>query len=122
MTTTLAKDRALLYLRHPVTAYQQDKAKDQHFKYNRLCYFCKAKKSKSGFRPDIHHINPYHAFPHLACDPQNLVTACRECHWRECHCGMNWKVWDANLFETYKEVRAVRLYYQMPMTIDDLPN
>ena len=40
------------------------------------CEFC----LKDNLPLEVHHIQPFHLFPELELDPDNVVTGCRPCH------------------------------------------
>jgi hypothetical protein len=50
-------------------------------------------------RLNVHHVKPYHDFPELELDPNNLITMCmgeKECHLKIAHCG-NFKLYNPNV-------------------------
>jgi hypothetical protein len=63
---------------------------------------------------NVHHIAPFHSHPHLELDPSNLVTLCREHHFRVGHDPdgpwaprrPNWREANPNVLEDAKLVRS----------------
>lgn len=54
----------------------------QHIK--KECEFCGTKGTL--LSPlELHHVLPFHEFPHLEEDPENVVTGCRNCHLKFYH-------------------------------------
>lgn len=68
---------------------------EKHFLGNHsACAACGSKK-----RLNVHHIRPFHVFPQLELDADNLITLCmdmKECHLRLGHCG-NFKFFNKNI-------------------------
>jgi hypothetical protein len=91
---------------HPFSSYQISKAKRKHRKANPLCAVTGIKASFWGRNHDVHHRLPVHVRPDLACDPDNLITLCRDMHWMVGHCGTSWKDYNSNIDQTIVEIRA----------------
>lgn len=47
---------------------------------------------------DVHHCQPYHLRPDLECDPDNLITLCRDHHLLFGHLG-SWTSWNKDVRE-----------------------
>lgn len=45
-----------------------------------------------------HHLQPFHEFPHLELDKNNLVTVCTDCHFVICHLR-NFRLWNPHAKE-----------------------
>ncbi|MGH8271502.1 MAG: transposase [Gammaproteobacteria bacterium] len=71
---------------------------------NHTCQSC----GKRGYRLNAHHIWPFHRFPHLKFDVNNLVTLCKKCH-DDFHkkAGGHVKVAIGPFFHRIKEERAL---------------
>lgn len=54
---------------------QWPKVKKKHLLLNPRCAACESRKNKVA-----HHIKPFHLFPELELDPENLVTLCNKGH------------------------------------------
>lgn len=50
---------------------------------------------------EVHHIQPWHLAPDLRFDPANLITLCRECHFRFGH-YLSWKNYNPGIRELSK--------------------
>lgn len=55
------------------------------------CAACDSKKLLAG-----HHIKPFHLFPHLELEPDNVIILCWWCHWVLGHLK-NWESWNKNI-------------------------
>lgn len=51
-----------------------DSVRDEFLKSNPCCAVCGFNKSLN-----VHHIRPFHLFPHLELDPENLITLGEKC-------------------------------------------
>ena len=57
-----------------------------------------------------HHMKPYHAFPELELDPENILIMCYNgpghinCHLVVGHCG-NWRYYNPNVIRDAKRIR-----------------
>lgn len=76
----------------------------KHLLDNPLCVACGGDKDLQ-----VHHIKPFHLYPPLELDPENLITLCeasgRECHFRFGH-GFNWKWYCVGVVEAAQAERA----------------
>jgi hypothetical protein len=61
------------------------KARNEHIKKETFCQCC-GRCDKL----EVHHYIPWHLAPELRTHPDNLVTLCRECHFRFGHFS-HWK-------------------------------
>lgn len=62
-----------------------DELRDSFIKLNNKCAAC-----GSSIRLQVHHKKPFHDYPELELDPNNLITLCmseKECHLRIAHGG-----------------------------------
>jgi len=100
----LRTNRFMNACRHPYTEWQSTKAKRKHRKAHPDCACCGAKPTFFGKNSDVHHDIPVHVFPERACDPTNLTTLCRHCHFEIGHLE-NWKDWNIALNQTIKAMR-----------------
>ena len=64
--------------------YKWRKVRNRHIDIEPCCQMCDATKEL-----EVHHIAPWHTAPELRYDFKNLVTLCRECHFRFGH----WRNW-----------------------------
>jgi hypothetical protein len=55
----------------------------------------------------VHHIYPWHMFPDLRYELDNLITLCSACHLRFGH-NNNWKDYNSNLLELVAEAQRLR--------------
>lgn len=71
------------------------KVRKEYLKKNKMCAVCGGKK-----KLNVHHIQPFHLFPDLELDVQNLITLCeasgRECHLQFGHLG-SYKSWNKDI-------------------------
>jgi len=91
--------RMLNAIAHPITEYRVRKAKGKHRERFPFCAMCKIKATFWGRNNDVHHIEPVHVNPERACDPRNLITFCRMCHFMVGHFG-NWRDWNGGIEDT----------------------
>jgi len=77
---------------------------EKHFKETHpTCAACGSKT-----RLNVHHIHPFHVFPNLELDSNNLITLCmdtKECHLQLGHLG-NFKMYNPNIKEDAKKALA----------------
>lgn len=69
-----------------------------HLRANPTCAACGKTRTWQGVRRgwrrnEVHHLEPFHLRPHLELDPANLLTLCREQHFRVGHAG-NWTAYN----------------------------
>lgn len=71
------------------------KVRKSHLKKFPYCANC-GKKRKTGMQ--VHHIKPFHLFPELELDENNLITLCDNprCHLDKGHLG-HWKSFNENV-------------------------
>lgn len=63
-------------LRFTKRAVGWPKVRAEHLKKNPVCAACGSEKGL-----EVHHIKPFHQFPELELDPENLITLCnKSCH------------------------------------------
>ena len=71
---------------------------------------CEACGSKRGV--EVHHVQPFHLFPALELKWSNLMSLCRECHFRTGH-SLLWAAWNPHAREdaalTRSRVKTRRL-------------
>ena len=63
--------------------------RNKHIK--KQCPFCGTTK-----RLELHHIVPFSDNSSLELEPDNVETACRDCHWKFCHL-LSWQSSNPNL-------------------------
>ena len=102
-TTTKPTDLIAGYLTKPVLTYRSQRAKSKHRKAHPRCEICNVGPRFLGRANDVHHIIPVaegirRGKPGLAWDADNLITACRWCHFVICH-GRNWGHWNGDIDE-----------------------
>lgn len=100
-------------LQHPVLAWQIEKAKNAHRKEHPECECCGIQPSFWGLwrkNNDVHHETPVHVDPKKACDPGNLITLCRPCHWFVGHLR-DWSDWNLCVRWTISAIRAAYKEY-----------
>lgn len=68
--------------------------------YPKVCEFCGTTK-----KMNLHHLKPFNLFPDLENDFNNLLWACRDCHFIFCHLKF-WGSYDLNAKETAKWYRG----------------
>ena len=74
------------------------KVRSEHLKNNPTCAACGRDK-----KLEVHHIKPYHKYPELELDLNNLITLCDDpCHFVFGHL-MNYKSWNENVVSDCKE-------------------
>lgn len=88
--------------------------RDWFLSVNKSCAIC-----GSRYKLEVHHIKPFHLFPDLELDDNNLITLCEgyqngfNCHLYFAHLG-NYKHANANLIqniEIYKKlVKDIKIY------------
>lgn len=59
----------------------------------------------SRFFLELHHVKPYHLFPELELDPNNVVTACRKHHFEFCH-FFDWKKFNKDIKNHIEQIHA----------------
>ena len=74
------------------TQWEMTKTKKIHILQNPECAICGYTKHLNS-----HHIVPVHIDPLLACDPNNLITLCRSCHFTFGHYHNFRKYWNPNI-------------------------
>ena len=67
------------------------------------CLACGSKK-----RVIAHHIKPFHEFPELELDFNNLISLCKVHHWDVGHGALNWKAWNEKVIEDAAYFRLMR--------------
>jgi hypothetical protein len=106
---------------------QWPRVRDEHLQREGCCQVCGGKSELN-----VHHIRPYHLFPKLELDPDNLITLCEgstvNCHILFGHL-LNWASYNRHVVEDAKEWRSKII--QRPRTVgtefvrfrpdDDLP-
>lgn len=75
-------------------SYQWTKVRKEFLELNPSCKACGRNKNL-----EVHHIKPYHLYPDLEYDFNNLITLCDDpCHFVFGHL-MNYKSWNENVIE-----------------------
>ena len=62
------------------------KVRNEHIEHESCCQMCALTR-----KLEVHHVQPWHIAPDLRYDLENLITLCRECHFRFGH-YLNWKL------------------------------
>ena len=81
-----------------------NKVRKQHLIDNPICAACGETK-----KLEVHHIKPFHLYPELELDPDNLITLCETaskgiiCHMCIGHRG-NYKDWNPDVREDAKAI------------------
>ena len=86
-----------------ISRYRVRKAKNIYRKQHPSCEACGRTPKFYQKKNEVHRIQPEHAAPHLAEDPENMVTLCRHDHFWLGHC-QSWTHWNANVLQTIAEV------------------
>lgn len=73
-----------------------------YLKSHAKCEVCGTNKNLS-----VHHIKPYHLFPELELDSNNLMTVDDKCHWNVCHSQTSWKAYNPNCKQDAKELNVI---------------
>ena len=73
--------------------YQWRKTRNAYVKEHPKCAACGYDKDL-----EVHHCKPWHLYPALRYDFENLVTLCSACHFRYGH-GQNYKHWNPQIRE-----------------------
>lgn len=81
----------------PRSKYWQ-KTRLNHVNKNPYCYICHTKHSLQ-----VHHKKPFHIFPHLELEEDNLITLCENHHLYYGHWG-DWKSYNPTLETTIKQI------------------
>lgn len=80
------------------------RVRDRHLAAFPRCSVCGKKENLRA-----HHIKPYHLFPELELDPENLLTTCEgevvNCHLLFGHL-MDWRAWNPKVIEHAAMIRA----------------
>lgn len=79
-----------------------DNVQENHLKTHDECVACGSKE-----KLNVHHIKPFHLFPELELDPNNLITLCmdNECHLLIGH-GNNFKFYNPNVVDDANATRV----------------
>ena len=86
----------MFLLNHILNLFRQDRAfgalrsgKWSEFRKSHIKKYCELCEKKGSFlRPlELHHVKPFHLFPFLELDPDNVITVCRHCHLYFAHLG-----------------------------------
>lgn len=76
--------------------------RNAHLKKQPTCQLCGAKTLLN-----VHHVRPFHLFPHLELEPTNFITLCEglsvNCHLLIGHC-MNWSCYNPNVVRDAKRL------------------
>ena len=81
--STQSEDETLLHILHSEIEWRR--ARNFYILGHGECEMCGIQK-----KLEVHHVVPYHVSEELRYDQRNLITLCRECHFRFGH-GRNWK-------------------------------
>lgn len=74
------------------------KVRKEHIKNNPTCAACGRNK-----KIEVHHIKPFHLYPELELDPDNLISLCDDpCHFIFGHL-MNYRSWNINVVDDCKK-------------------
>jgi hypothetical protein len=85
--------------------YRWRKVRKVHLKVEPCCQMCQRRK-----KLEVHHIQPWHMAFDLRYDPDNLVTLCRECHFRFGH-FQNWHNYNPEILRLCSVVQEIVLPY-----------
>ena len=108
LTNTSVVDKCKAAIRGP----EWRKARQEHIAVEPYCQCCGRHK-----KLEVHHIIPWHKSPELRVEPSNLITLCRECHFRFGHHSY-WK--DSNPLikldcQKFDQVEIVRKKRKWPL-------
>ncbi len=85
-------------------SYKWYKVRKKHIEKQPCCQAC-----GSCEKPEVHHILPFHLYPELELDPDNLITLCdKYCHFVFGHL-MNWKSYNVDIIEDAKKYREKKM-------------
>jgi hypothetical protein len=73
--------------------YRWRKARKEHLKHEGCCQMCSILR-----KLEVHHIRPWHLAPDLRYESSNLITLCRECHFRFGH-WLSWRSFNPQIRE-----------------------
>jgi len=82
VSTRSGEDETLLQILHSEIEWRR--ARNLYISTHGECEMCGITK-----KLEVHHVVPYHISVSLRYDQSNLITLCRECHFRFGH-GRNW--------------------------------
>lgn len=82
ISTKSVDDETLLQILHSEIEWRR--ARNLYISAHYECAMCGIRK-----KLEVHHVVPYHVSEKLRYDQSNLITLCRECHFRFGH-GRNW--------------------------------
>ena len=92
--------RMLNVIKHPIKEISVQTAKRKYLKANHCCAITGIKKELlNGHKVQVHHIIPCHVDISKACDPDNLITLTRECHFTAGHC-FSWRKYNGSIKST----------------------
>lgn len=80
--------------------YEWRKVRGEFIQLQPCCQMCGGTKELN-----VHHIYPWHLFPHLRYHLHNLLTLCRHCHFRFGH-NRNWKAYNPKVLDLCKMAQA----------------
>lgn len=63
-----------------------------YLKSHAKCEVCGSSKALN-----VHHVIPVHIDASKELLPENLITLCRDCHYRYGHAGLSWKFYNENI-------------------------
>ena len=81
------------------------KTRNAHILVEPCCQMCTVVK-----KLEVHHIQPWHLAIDLRYDEKNLVTLCRECHFRFGHLR-NWHNYNPEIIRLCSAVKEIILPY-----------
>jgi len=90
-----AENDTLLHILHSEIEWRV--ARNIYIRDHNVCAMCGSVK-----KLEVHHVKPYSKFPALRYDQGNLITLCRECHFRFGH--------GRNFHKSNSEIRALAAY------------
>lgn len=81
--------------------------RDDFIRKNPKCVACGSSKQLI-----VHHKKPFHLFPELELEKENLIVLCEgdvvNCHFLFGHCFNNWKCYNPNVEEDVKIIEKIR--------------
>jgi len=95
------------------TQWEMTKSKRAYLKEHSECAICGYMK-----KLEVHHIIPVHKDPLLACDPDNFITLCRDCHFTFGHYHNFRKYWNPTIKDLAIDIRDMYDYMFISTFID----
>jgi hypothetical protein len=92
--------------------YRWRKTRKAHIQRECCCQMCGLER-----KLEVHHIKPWHLAPELRYEETNLITLCRECHYRFGH-YLNWKHFNPEIRQLCTVVQQFKEKVNETSTLD----